>query len=163
MKIKRSASWQLSNNDVTDESVYQQRRTLLKQFGFLGASTLLSSPAHSLDWFSKTPKTTFQTQALTFTRPTTYQNANNSQILTPEEKVISHNNFYEFGTSKSDPINNAQAFKTKPWQLTLSGEVESPITLDYDDLTRLFTLEERIYRLRCVEAWSMVIPWIGFQ
>lgn len=158
MLIKRPPSWQISTKEVTDESVYRQRRTLLKKMGFLGASTLLSPPAHSLDWFSKTPKASFETQVLQYKKQSADQ-----QILTPETKVISHNNFYEFGTAKSDPINNAQGFKVNPWQLTVSGEVENPITLDYDDLTTMFTLEERIYRLRCVEAWSMVIPWIGFQ
>ncbi|XQW85730.1 protein-methionine-sulfoxide reductase catalytic subunit MsrP [Thalassotalea piscium] len=158
MHIKLPPSWQLPAKDVTDESVYRQRRTLLKSLGFLGAGSLLSTPAHSLDWFSKSPKSTFITQPLKY-----QQEVGGSQILTPEAKVISHNNFYEFGTGKSDPVNNAQAFKTQPWQLKLSGEVENPITLDYDDLTKMFTLEERIYRLRCVEAWSMVIPWVGFQ
>lgn len=83
-------------------------------------------------------------------------------MLTPVDKVTTHNNFYEFGTSKQDPSDNAQQFKVDPWQLRIEGEVERPMTLDYQDLTKLFPLEERIYRLRCVEAWSMVIPWVGF-
>ncbi|GAA5139767.1 protein-methionine-sulfoxide reductase catalytic subunit MsrP [Thalassotalea piscium] len=158
MRIKIPKSWQLTANDVTDESVYRQRRTLLKNMGFLGAGALMSTPAHSLDWFSKSAKKTFITEPLTY-----LPQSDKQQILTPESKVISHNNFYEFGASKSDPVNNAQSFQTNPWQLTISGQVENKIILDYDDLTRLFALEERIYRLRCVEAWSMVIPWVGFQ
>ncbi|GHE92249.1 protein-methionine-sulfoxide reductase catalytic subunit MsrP [Thalassotalea profundi] len=158
MLIKLPPNWKIPSNEVTDESVYRQRRTLLKSMGFLGAGTLLSPSAHSLDWFTKEPKVTFETQALQYEKQALGQ-----QVLTPESKVISHNNFYEFGTAKSDPFNNSQGFKVEPWQLKVSGEVENPITLNYDDLTSMFTLEERIYRLRCVEAWSMVIPWVGFQ
>ncbi len=103
-----------------------------------------------------TPK--FATTALNY-----QAQAPSSQILTPEDKVISHNNFYEFGSQKHQPAELSQAFKVNPWQLTISGAVEKNITLDYDDLYKKFPLEERIYRLRCVEAWSMVIPWIGFE
>jgi sulfoxide reductase catalytic subunit YedY len=77
--------------------------------------------------------------------------------------VVSHNNFYEFGAQKHQPAELSQGFKVNPWQLKISGEVENPLTLDYDDLYSSFDLEERIYRLRCVEAWSMVVPWIGFS
>ncbi|EEQ9295594.1 TPA: protein-methionine-sulfoxide reductase catalytic subunit MsrP, partial [Escherichia coli] len=73
-----------------------------------------------------------------------------------------YNNFYEFGLDKADPAANAGSLKTDPWTLKISGEVAKPLTLDHDDLTRRFPLEERIYRMRCVEAWSMVVPWIGF-
>ena len=69
---------------------------------------------------------------------------------------------YEFGLDKADPAANAGSLKTDPWTLKISGEVAKPLTLDHDDLTRRFPLEERIYRMRCVEAWSMVVPWIGF-
>lgn len=86
-----------------------------------------------------------------------------NELLTPESKVISHNNFYEFGTSKTDPLDNAQGFNVNPWQLKIDGLVDKPITLSFDDLTGILPLEERIYRLRCVEAWSMVIPWVGFS
>jgi sulfoxide reductase catalytic subunit YedY len=153
---RKSSSWQLTENQVTDETVYLKRRQVLKQLGFVGTSALLSTNSHA-DWFSKDDVTPFATQSLSAKKSITID-----ETLTPESKVISHNNFYEFGTSKNDPIENSQQFKVNPWQLTISGEVEKPITLDYDDLFRTFSLEERIYRLRCVEAWSMVIPWIGF-
>ncbi len=147
----------MSEQDVTDQQVYLQRRALLKQLGFFGAGALLSQPANAIDWFSTDTKATFQVSDLR------YKNADaDQQVLTPRSKVISHNNFYEFGTSKSDPIENAQEFKVNSWQLRIEGEVERPVTLDYDDLLKRFSLEERIYRLRCVEAWSMVIPWVGF-
>ncbi len=82
--------------------------------------------------------------------------------LTPYKDVTSYNNFYEFGTGKEDPAQNAGSLKTRPWTITLEGEVNKPKTFDIDELLKLAPLEERIYHLRCVEAWSMVIPWIGF-
>ncbi|SEK51424.1 sulfoxide reductase catalytic subunit YedY [Colwellia chukchiensis] len=158
MLIKHIKSSTLSEHEVTDEATYLNRRQLLKQFGYLGAASLLaqSMPAQSLDFFSN-PKTHFQRHDLAY-----QQAADTQQVLTPEAKIISHNNFYEFGTSKSDPMDNSQTFKVNPWQLSISGAVDKPYVLDYDQLFRQFPLEERIYRLRCVEAWSMVIPWLGF-
>jgi sulfoxide reductase catalytic subunit YedY len=82
--------------------------------------------------------------------------------LTPYEDVTRYNNFYEFGTGKEDPARNAASFQTRPWTVTVDGHVRRPATYELDDLLRPFTMEERVYRLRCVEAWSMVIPWRGF-
>ncbi len=76
--------------------------------------------------------------------------------------IIRYNNFYEFGTGKGDPAENAQNFKTRPWSVAIDGEVEKPAVVDIDSLIAGRPLEERIYRLRCVEAWSMVVPWVGF-
>jgi sulfoxide reductase catalytic subunit YedY len=76
--------------------------------------------------------------------------------------VTSYNNFYEFGTGKGDPAANARSLKTRPWTVVCEGEIAKPQTLDIDKLLKLFPLEERVYRMRCVEAWSMVIPWVGF-
>lgn len=117
----------------------------------------MSNKANAFNLFSAETNQSFQTEALIFQK-----SANEIDQLTPENKIISHNNFYEFGSDKSQPAELAQNFKVNPWQLTISGEVETPLTLGYDDLFKRFELEERIYRLRCVEAWSMVIPWIGF-
>jgi sulfoxide reductase catalytic subunit YedY len=160
MLIKIPKSYQLKDSDVTPENVYSGRRNAIKQMGFLGTSALLaastSQNAHAN--FFAAPPVEFKTSALNFSA----DKKNISLKKTPEQKIISHNNFYEFGISKSDPIKNSQGFKVDPWQLTVSGEVEKTITLDYDDLMAAFPLEERIYRMRCVEAWSMVIPWIGF-
>ena len=82
--------------------------------------------------------------------------------LTPLEDVINYNNFYEFGTGKEDPARNAHTLRTRPWTLEIDGEVQRPRTFGIEDLWSTFPPEERIYRLRCVEAWSMVIPWLGF-
>jgi sulfoxide reductase catalytic subunit YedY len=161
MLIKTRKSYQLSEQQVTDESVYHSRRDLLKKLGYLGAGSLLAQSAASqaspIDFFSRKKDTVFQRHALTYAKA-----EESSQILTPEAKITTHNNFYEFGTNKGDPVENAQDFNVNPWQLKISGEVDKPYTLGYDDLFKRFPLEERIYRLRCVEAWSMVVPWVGF-
>ena len=78
------------------------------------------------------------------------------------EDISSYNNFYEFGTDKSDPKANAQQFRTKPWSVTVAGEAEVKGTFTLEDILKPHALEERIYRLRCVEAWSMIVPWVGF-
>lgn len=152
----------LKDNDVTDESVYMTRRTLLKSLGFVGTSTLLAKSAGAAGWFWEdevdAPKS--QLKALNFTQPSQFQI---NETRTPEDKVTSYNNFYEFGTGKDDPAKNATEFQTSPWTLKVDGLVKKPFVFDYESLTSRFPLEERIYRLRCVEAWSMVVPWIGFE
>jgi sulfoxide reductase catalytic subunit YedY len=81
---------------------------------------------------------------------------------TPWEDVTTYNNFYELGTDKADPAKNAGSLRPRPWTVVIDGEVMKPLTLDVDALWRRFGVEERVYRLRCVEAWSMVVPWAGF-
>lgn len=154
----------IKESEVTDEAIYRQRRQLLKTMGFLGASSLVGASIPKIanaGFFDEPPErvTAFTTKPLTFSA----DKQNLSLIKTPEQKVITHNNFYEFGAQKHQPAELAQNFKVEPWKLSISGECDNPITLDYDDLTTMFALEERIYRLRCVETWSMVIPWIGFS
>jgi methionine sulfoxide reductase catalytic subunit len=87
---------------------------------------------------------------------------NTEEPLTPYKDVTTYNNFYEFGTDKSDPARNSGSFKAEPWAVEVTGEVAKPGVYGIEDIIKPHTLEERIYRLRCVEAWSMVIPWIGF-
>ncbi|MBZ2205868.1 protein-methionine-sulfoxide reductase catalytic subunit MsrP [Massilia soli] len=82
---------------------------------------------------------------------------------TPFKDASSYNNFYEFGLDKSDPAEYAHTLKTRPWTVSIEGEVKKPMTLDIDSLLKLAPLEERVYRLRCVEGWSMVIPWVGYS
>ncbi|MEP1446937.1 MAG: protein-methionine-sulfoxide reductase catalytic subunit MsrP [Paraglaciecola sp.] len=161
MLIRVPKSNAIKESQITDENVYQNRRQILKSMGFLGASALLASPtANAIDWFGSTEQKKFTTESLKFSKP---QQFRSDDELTPKQKIISHNNFYEFGTGKSDPVAMSQSFKVDPWSLTIDGLVEKPITLGYEDLYKTLDLEERIYRLRCVEAWSMVVPWIGFS
>ncbi|MFT5283478.1 MAG: sulfoxide reductase catalytic subunit YedY [Kangiellaceae bacterium] len=160
MLIKAPRACDAKENQVTDENVYHSRRSLLKKLGFIGASGLITSSASAgpFDWLSADKKV-FKQTVLNFQK----QGSASLQSNTPESVASSYNNFYEFGTGKSDPKEHGQSFKVDPWKLQINGLVENPITLDYDDLFSSFQLEERIYRLRCVEAWSMVIPWIGFE
>ena len=153
----------LTEADVTAESAFfMQRRQVLKTLGISAAALSLSPVAQAdlLDWFkgNDRPKAPAG-KPLDFTKPAQWQA---KLPLTPEDKVTGYNNFYEFGLDKADPAANAGSLKTDPWKITIDGEVAKPLTLDHDDLYRLFPLEERIYRMRCVEAWSMVVPWIGF-
>ena len=83
------------------------------------------------------------------------------EAITPRRDIVSYNNFYEFGTDKGDPARNAHTMKTTPWKVKVDGLVGKPGDYDYDDLVKSAALEERIYRMRCVEGWSMVIPWVG--
>ena len=161
MLIKTTTHSSCKEHQITDEKVYFERRDMLKKMGFFGAGALLSGTAGAsvFDIFSDDqPTAIFKQNALKYSPAGDYNGT-----LTPEVKVVSHNNFYEFGAQKHQPAELSQGFKVNPWQLKISGEVENPLTLDYDDLYSSFDLEERIYRLRCVEAWSMVVPWIGFS
>jgi len=127
-------------SEITDERVYQSRRRFLAQAGLAAGATLLPERV----WAA----------GLRAGRQT--------DELTPLKDVISYNNFYEFGTGKDDPAKNAGSLKTRPWTVAVDGEVARPRAFDIDELWRTFPPEERVYRLRCVEAWSMVIPWLGF-
>jgi sulfoxide reductase catalytic subunit YedY len=82
--------------------------------------------------------------------------------MTRYEDITTYNNFYEFGTNKDEPARNAGSLRTRPWTVAIEGEVKKPAAIDIDALLKRFPLEERVYRLRCVEGWSMVIPWVGF-
>ncbi|AAP96639.1 mononuclear molybdenum enzyme YedY [[Haemophilus] ducreyi] len=142
---------QLMMSDVTPEEIFNQRRQIIKSMG-LGIATL------------GLPNIAFAEENVSELKALTFKAASKSDLaLTPENKIIGYNNFYEFGTDKAAPAKFAKDFKTDPWQLEISGEVENPFVLNHQQLFNTFPLEERIYRFRCVEAWSMVVPWIGFE
>lgn len=153
----------LSESDVTPESVFQQRRSVLKALGITAASLALpyAAQADLLAWFKGHDRPAAPAgKPLEFTKPAEYQA---KLALTPEDKVTGYNNYYEFGLDKADPAANAGTLKTEGWKIRIDGEVAKPLTLDMDDIYKHFALEERIYRMRCVEAWSMVVPWVGFE
>ena len=130
-------------SDVTPRQLYANRRRFL-------ATLAGAAVSHNL-WGAK--------QKL---GPLKASGFSTSEPKTPYEAATSYNNFYEFGTDKSDPSRNAHTLKTSPWVISIEGAVSKPQKIDMDAIMKLAPLEERIYRLRCVEAWSMVIPWIGF-
>ena len=163
MLIKHTKKSQLKESELTSESVYKDRRNIIKGFGLAALAIPFAKPASAGLFDSFTEKNSaeqdFQRTPLTFTKNTKYQSLT---PLTPENKVLQYNNFYEFGTGKGDPYEYSQQFKVDPWSLTIDGLVDKPMTLNYEDLLKKFEIEERLYRMRCVEAWSMNIPWLGF-
>jgi methionine sulfoxide reductase catalytic subunit len=143
-----SSKYNLDKEDqVTDEIFFHNRRKIIASSVSL---PFLLSPSLS---FSNNKK-------LTFTKDLEY--STNEQTNTIKQ-ISSYNNFYELGVGKRDPLLNADKLKTNNWKLSIDGLVENKLVLDSDDLVNKFPLEERIYRLRCVEAWSLVVPWIGFE
>ena len=150
MLIKRTAD--ISGSEITPPDVYAQRRSFLKAAAAVGGAAL-ASPVAAL---VKPAGTGEQIPGIVDS------NYGKKLTLTDYEFVTSYNNFYEFGTEKTDPAEFAGSLRTRPWSVTVDGECESPGTIDIDDVLSDFTQEERIYRLRCVEAWAMVVPWVGF-
>ncbi|WP_375058603.1 protein-methionine-sulfoxide reductase catalytic subunit MsrP [Zobellella sp. DQSA1] len=159
MNIKKKSA--LSENRVTPEAIYKQRRQILQGLGLgLGAAALSGPASASLlgNLLGGKPEAGEPAVPLPFERPSGHRP---DLPLTAEKVAASYNNFYEFGTDKSDPARHARDFKTRPWTLSIGGEVARPQTLDVWAWMEKQRLEERIYRHRCVEAWSMVIPWLG--
>ena len=148
MLIKRPAD--ILPSEITDESVYLNRRELLKVAGIATVGALASQSI--LASSEKTGRELPDVQKSPFS---TDQDPNSWSDVT------TYNNYYEFGTGKDDPALNARDFKPLPWTINVSGQCDKPGQYDYEDLVSPHVLEERIYRLRCVEAWSMVVPWVG--
>jgi methionine sulfoxide reductase catalytic subunit len=138
----------ISENDVTPQPVFESRRDFIRQsvgvvaLGGLGLSSM-NSHAEGL---TSTPNPSFRLD----------------ETPTPLEKVTTYNNFYEFSTDKEEPHLRAGSLKTRPWSIRVEGEVNKPKTFAIEDILKMAPLEERIYRFRCVETWSMVVPWVGF-
>lgn len=135
----------LKYSDVTAKADFLNRRQIIAGAAGLGAASIAGGPV--------------QAKALEFTKTSHAVDVD----TTPQADATSYNNFYEFGTRKEDPKKNAGKMKTDPWSVEIGGLVDKPGNYDLDDLLSGIALEERIYRFRCVEAWSMVVPWIGFS
>jgi sulfoxide reductase catalytic subunit YedY len=156
MLIRRPAD--IPSSEITSESDYRNRRQFMASAAAAGAVALagnrlmhhLASPSEQVHAEVKmaTVPSPLSTTGLT---PTSFQN------------ITSYNNYYEFGTDKGDPSRNAGKLKTYPWTVSVEGMVKKPKTFDIDQLVKLRSQEDRIYRFRCVEAWSMVIPWVGYS
>ena len=129
------------SSEITPENFYINRRQFLKKMGIVTGTAFTSQ--------------NIITSALSYTPET-------ERKITPYKFVTTYNNYYEFGTSKSDPHKNSKDFITKPWDIKIDGEVENEITLSVEEIKNMIPSEERIYRFRCVEGWSMVVPWLGF-
>ncbi|MEW5872314.1 MAG: protein-methionine-sulfoxide reductase catalytic subunit MsrP [Chloroflexota bacterium] len=152
-------------SEITPEHVYLNRREFLKAMGVVSASALLLAACGIKATPGSTPQASAATQSPAGQAPTGQGGADVDEMGSPAntyDEIANYNNFYEFTTDKAGVARLAQDFKTSPWQVEVYGLVNKPMTFGIEDLLAKFTQEERIYRLRCVEAWSMVIPWQGF-
>ena len=148
MLIKRPDD--IRPSEITPPAVYADRRRFLQLTGAGAAALALGQPGALFAAPGGLPGPIAKSPLSTLEEPTS------------RKDVVSYNNYYEFGTDKRDPARNAHRLKTRPWTVTVDGLVGKPRTFDIDEILKLAPLEERIYRLRCVEAWSMVVPWVGF-
>ncbi len=151
MLIKKPSD--ITPSEITPQSVFENRREILKAAGFgamasvFGGANLLIPEANAANRqkIAGVVKTSFGT----------------GEKLTSYEDVTTYNNFYEFGTSKDEPAKQSHLFKPRPWSISIEGAVKKPKQINIEDIFKIAPLEERIYRMRCVEGWSMVIPWVG--
>ncbi|WP_338863924.1 protein-methionine-sulfoxide reductase catalytic subunit MsrP [Myxococcus stipitatus] len=154
-----------SGSDITPEPLYLRRRELLKNAGlFLGTAAGVAGGLLSLTGRGRGSSADAVPDAGAVAGPVVKAASefDTSEPRTSYEDITTYNNFYELGLDKGDPARLAHLLKPRPWTVTLDGEVHEPRTVDIDQLLSWFPPEERVYRMRCVEAWSMVIPWLGF-
>ncbi len=148
--------------EITPESVYFNRRSMIK---YAAAAASLTVTGLLYRQFNRTGMMELNTEELTGVRPVTPEDFARGftvdEAQTPLTRVVNYNNFYEFTTDKEAVAESAKGFIPKPWQVMVGGMVHKPRVFDLDDLLKIAPLEERIYRMRCVEAWSMVVPWVG--
>ncbi len=147
----------LTYADVTPKSVYLDRRKFLRAMGIVGATAVAGKRLFDL---ALPPQDAFAATKFTGLAKSAFST---SEKQNSYEDVTHYNNFYEFGTDKTDPAKNAKNFNTSNWIVSVEGEVAKPRKFTMDEILKLAPLEERIYRHRCVEAWSIVVPWIGFS
>ncbi len=156
--------WELPESDITPESVFMNRRDFLKAAGFLGAASmsLTACAPGDAEVLEHRPEVN-----LTPLEKTLYPAQRNLRYkidhkVTPPQAAAIYNNYYEFSEIKDDVAHHARALPTEGWTLEVDGLVDKPQTFTIEDLLKLLPLEERFYRMRCVEAWAMVVPWTGF-
>ena len=155
MLIRKAAD--LTSADVTPKSVYVNRRKFLQAMGIAGAAAVAGRRILELALPSQTALAATKFGELLKSPFSTTEKVNSIQDVT------NYNNFYEFGTDKLDPAKNAQKFNTSNWVVSVEGDVAKPGRFTMDEILKMAPLEERIYRHRCVEGWSIVVPWIGFS
>jgi sulfoxide reductase catalytic subunit YedY len=155
-----------SSSEITPEKLYLRRREFIKNAGlFVGTAGVVGGGLYLLGLKRSRPVDALVPDAGALPTLATSQGSSSydtDEAKTPYADVTTYNNFYEFGLDKNDPARNAHVLKTRPWTVTIDGEVNKPQTVDIEQLLKWFPTEERVYRMRCVEAWSMVIPWNGF-
>ena len=157
MLIRRTDD--IKSSEITDESLYLDRRRFMRDAAGIATASALA-PAMLLPR-GVSALTTDAAAKLPVLDGVIDGPFSTDEDPTPYKDVTRYNNFYEFGTGKRDPATHSGRFKPRPWKVKVIGECEKPGDYDFDDIIKIHTLEERIYRLRCVEAWSMVVPWVG--
>ena len=155
MRRARNQSHSILPSEITPEARYLSRRTLLA--GAVGLAAVQTIGRFSRPALAEAAAS--GPDALSFTRKSALSVAEAPNSF---RDITTYNNYYEFGTDKSDPAENAQRLRARPWNVTVGGEAEVTGSFTIEDILKPHPLEERVYRLRCVEAWSMVVPWIGF-
>jgi sulfoxide reductase catalytic subunit YedY len=148
----------IPSSEITSEAVYADRRRFIARAGTAAAGLLLPGCSRS----ATDKKIPGEPLEYVPARDSQLDGAYTAETLTPFQDVTRYNNFYEFGTDKGDPARYGSELVTDPWSLVIEGEAAKPATYTLEDILGKHDLEERVYRLRCVEAWSMVIPWLGF-
>jgi sulfoxide reductase catalytic subunit YedY len=164
MLIRVKPPFAIAPSEITPEAVYHARRRLLAQigwsaFGLACAACGHADPAPAKDTDSRAGAARDDAQTLAIA---SRADRAGGEAVTPMDSVTHYNNFYEYGTDKADPAANAWRLRTRPWTVRVEGQCEAPGVIGIDELLKLYPLEERIYRHRCVEAWSIVVPWDGF-
>lgn len=147
-------------SEITPESKFQKRRQIIKSLG-MGSLALASQGLFLPEAFAQEQDLS-KLKGLNYKNSLQYSEAKLNEKLTSFNDITHYNNFYEFGTDKTDPSEHAGSLKTEPWSVEVGGMVLKPQTFDIDSLMKLSALEQRVYRMRCVEGWSMVIPWVGY-
>jgi sulfoxide reductase catalytic subunit YedY len=155
MLIRTRTTADVSSSEITPEGVYLNRRSFMRRAALATGAVLASGGITSLLGACESEGARAETRE-------SGGEVMPADELTPYEDVTTYNNFYEFGTDKSEPAQNAKGFVTRPWTVKVDGLVAKPADYALEDFVKPMKLEERVYRLRCVEGWSMVIPWLGF-
>jgi len=162
MKRRNELGPEIEPGEITPRAVFEQRRTIIRAAaaGTFGAALAPFFAREALAQSASSPTASPNPGSVKLPASANPQYALKEK-LTRYKDVTTYNNFYEFGTDKADPAQYAHTLITKPWTVAVEGHIKHPKVYDIDELLKLAPLEERIYRLRCVEGWSMVIPWIG--
>jgi sulfoxide reductase catalytic subunit YedY len=156
MRIRKGGD--IPYSEITPKHLYVGRREFLRAAGFAAAGATFGPG----DAFAAHAGAALQAPAPKASPPITTRLVTTREPLTPYKDVTTYNNFYEFGSDKADPARHSGSFKPRPWSVVVEGECAKRGTYALDDILKPHALEERVYRMRCVEAWSMVIPWVGF-
>jgi methionine sulfoxide reductase catalytic subunit len=149
----------IARSEITPREVFENRRRVLRAMGAVAATATGLAGLNGEAFATMTSPDAKAPKLAAKTNPKFVV----VDKVTPFKDITSYNNYYEFGTDKGDPVQNAHSLRPKPWKISVEGAIKNPKVYDIDEILKLAPLEERVYRLRCVEGWSMVIPWIGIS